>query len=246
MATDTVTAGERLEHNARQRAYFEKADKRTMLPRSGRYVLRQIARVLDLARVDRSQDVVEVGSGLGRYSVPLVDAGYRLTCLDLSPSMLESLRKRLGDRGPEVIACDVAEAARHTARRFDRAVGFFTLHHIADLAASFCGLAEILRPGAVAAFCEPVFLNPLYYVQIAVTPQIRWAAERGILDMRASVVFPAMAQAGFVDPRSTSFGFLPPFLANTEAGGRFEDALERVPMLRFLHAFRIFYARIPD
>jgi SAM-dependent methyltransferase len=40
-------------------------------------------------------DVVELTAGTGRLSVPLLEAGARLTCVDLSPRMLDVLRRKL-------------------------------------------------------------------------------------------------------------------------------------------------------
>ena len=43
--------------------------------------------------------VLELMSGTGRVSIPLVEAGIDLTCVDRSPGMLEVLRRRLAVRG---------------------------------------------------------------------------------------------------------------------------------------------------
>jgi cyclopropane fatty-acyl-phospholipid synthase-like methyltransferase len=236
----------REDHNRLQREYFEAADKRTMVPASSPYVWRQVRRMLEYAGVERGHSVLEVGAGLGRYSVPLLEEGHRLTCLDLSPAMLKKLREKAAPRDLPVIACDAADVDRHTRERFDRVVGFFFLHHVHDLGPVFQGLSRVMEPGGVAAFCEPVAHNPLYYVQIAVTPHIHWWAERGILGMRESVVFAAMRSAGLEETASATFGFFPPLLTNTGLGAHLEDALMRLGFLRPLHAFRIFRARRND
>lgn len=43
-------------------------------------------------------EVLELMSGTGRVSLPLVEAGVRLTCVDRSPEMLEVLRRKLEQR----------------------------------------------------------------------------------------------------------------------------------------------------
>jgi SAM-dependent methyltransferase len=40
-------------------------------------------------------EVVELTAGTGRLSIPLIEAGARLTCVDLSPKMLDVLRRKL-------------------------------------------------------------------------------------------------------------------------------------------------------
>lgn len=43
----------------------------------------------------RGGEVVELTAGTGRLSIPLIEAGARLTCVDLSPKMLDILRRKL-------------------------------------------------------------------------------------------------------------------------------------------------------
>src|SRR5262245_28044482 len=112
-------------HNRMQRAYFEAADKQTMRPSSSPYVLRQIRRMEEYAELGPEQSILEIGAGLGRYSLPMLEKGYRLTCLDLSAAMLEKLQRAAGPRPPRVLAGDVAEIGRLTGERFHRAIGFF-------------------------------------------------------------------------------------------------------------------------
>ena len=53
--------------------------------------------------------VLELMSGTGRVSIPLLEAGVRLTCVDSSPEMLEILQEKLGARrlSAKVIQADV-------------------------------------------------------------------------------------------------------------------------------------------
>lgn len=44
-------------------------------------------------------DVLELMSGTGRVSIPLLEAGVRLTCVDNSPEMLAVLGQKIRDRG---------------------------------------------------------------------------------------------------------------------------------------------------
>ena len=58
-----------------------------------------------------SGEILELMSGTGRVSVPLIKAGVRLTCVDSSPEMLEILRRKLEAAGLEadVHLADVRE-----------------------------------------------------------------------------------------------------------------------------------------
>jgi ubiquinone/menaquinone biosynthesis C-methylase UbiE len=153
------------EHNRYQRWYYESTNKKTMRPTASPYVLRQVERMIAAAELGPGQRVLEVGCGMGRYTLPLLERGLDLTCLDLSPVLLRQLQEAVPNRKLSLLACDVADAHRHTDQRFDRAIGFFTLHHMHDLYAVFQGLCKVLAPGARVAFCEPVAYNPLYYTK---------------------------------------------------------------------------------
>lgn len=59
-----------------------------------------------------SGEVLELTSGTGRVSIPLLEAGVRLTCVDQSPEMLDLLRRKLAARGlaapvHEMDVCDL-------------------------------------------------------------------------------------------------------------------------------------------
>jgi|GEM_PF-2010745 hypothetical protein len=77
--------------------------------------------------------------------------------------------------------------------------------------------------------CEPYPLNPLCYPEILITPGMSWAAERGILNMRSSVISKAMEPAGLRLTAIARHGFFPPFLSNHPWGGRPERLPEQVP-----------------
>jgi SAM-dependent methyltransferase len=58
-----------------------------------------------------SGKILELMSGTGRVSIPLLEAGVDLTCIDSSPTMLNIFRKKLQDKGisATVIEMDVCE-----------------------------------------------------------------------------------------------------------------------------------------
>lgn len=214
-------------HNAAQRRYFS-ALKPNMMPQDTPYIRRHVAEMLSFAAITPDDRVLEVGCGMGRYTLPLADAGVRIEGLDLY-AQLQS--KTVPFHEVDVLN---APAGMHGA--FDAVIGFFTLHHLHDLELSFAAMAKLVKPGGRIAFLEPNALNPLYYLQIAITPGMTWEGDRGIVDMRKGRVFRAMRSAGLQDLRVRRFGFFPPFVANTSAGAKAERVFEKIalrPMLPF-------------
>lgn len=225
-------------HNRAQLRYFG-ALKPNMMPSETPYIRRHVAEMLDFARITPSDRVLEVGCGMGRYTIPLLDAGVNVEGLDLSPFLLEKLREAAGDREVTLHEADIWSPPAHLESRFDAAIGFFTLHHLHDLDLCFESMARLVKPGGRVVFLEPNAFNPLYYVQVAITPGMTWEGDRGIADMRAGRVFPAMRQAGLTDLRVHRFGYFPPFIANTRTGAKVERVLEKVT-LRAMLPFQFF------
>jgi len=69
-----------------------------------------------------------------------------------------------------------------------------------------------------------------------------WQGDRGMLQMRPNEIARAMLAGGLAAPRTTRFGFLPPFVVNRPLGARVERALERVAPLRPMCATQLFQA----
>jgi SAM-dependent methyltransferase len=230
-------------HNRAQREYFEGRPKPRMVPRNTPYLQRHVEQMIRRVPLHPGERILDVGCGMGRYTIPLADRGFVVEGLDLSPLLLESLRAYDGgrDRIP-LHAADIAAPPSELQGRFDADVGFFALHHVHDLAACFGGMLQVLRPGGRVAFLEPNPLNPLYYVQMALTPGMSWEGDGGIVRMRPRLVLAAMRKAGLVPVGFERFGFLPPFAANTRAGAAAEPVLERFRLWRPALPFQLFIA----
>lgn len=231
------------DHNQYQRAYFEGSLKKTMVPRDSRYLRRHVKELLRFGEIAPRDRVLELGCGMGRYTVLLADMGFAVEGLDLSPVLLERLRAYGGEGRSIPLHCgDIADPPPVLTGAFDVAAGFFVLHHLEDLSRVFRAVARLLKRGGRVVFLEPNPYNPLYYIQIAITPRMTWRGDRGIVKMRRRVIFGAMRDAGLVRPQMKRFGFFPPFLADREIGARLERQLERLPLWSGLLPFQLFRA----
>jgi SAM-dependent methyltransferase len=94
--------------------------------------------------------VLELMSGTGRVSVPLIEAGVRLTCVDISPELLGCLRDKLQARGLQatVLAMDVRELS--LPQQYDLIIlpfhSFSELVLEADQRAALARIREHLSP----------------------------------------------------------------------------------------------------
>jgi SAM-dependent methyltransferase len=181
-----------------------------MLPVPTPYATRhfdEAARAVALLPSDR---VLELGAGMGRFSLQFAKRGCTLTVVELSPDLAGVCREALAPfAGAEVRVADALAPADDLAGRFDVVAGFFFLHHLAGLEACFAGARRCLRPGGRFVFVEPNPFNPLYYLQITFTPTMSWKSERGILQMRHRRIAAVAARAGFRDIRTGYYGSVP-------------------------------------
>jgi ubiquinone/menaquinone biosynthesis C-methylase UbiE len=70
-------------------------------------------------------DLVDVPCGYGRHAVALARAGYRVTAVDRSPTLLAEARRRAGDDGPALVEADYRELP-FADESFDAALNLFT------------------------------------------------------------------------------------------------------------------------
>ena len=229
------------EHNLRQKHYFQRKVKRSMLPKDTPYLWRHVGEVMRFAGVAPGERVLEVGCGMGRYTLILAQRGVRVEGLDLSGVLLDRLREFDGGQYNIPLYCaDVLHAPEELDGQFDVVVGFFTLHHLHSLPACFEAMTRLVKPGGRVVFLEPNPYNILYYIQMLITPGMTWQGDGGMIRMRRNPIFRAMQGAGLGRFVMARFGFFPPFLANRPWGARLEAVLERVPVWRSFLPFQLF------
>jgi len=233
-------------HNQHVIDYYDGRVKKTMTPTGNLYTLHHLDHLQQTAGIRAGDRVLDVGCGMGRYSIPLAARGVRVEGIDLSPFLLERLREyNTSGRDIPTYCLDILDHPPEMEGAYDAAVGFFVLHHMHDLARCLEAVKRVVKPGGVIAFIEPNAFNPLYYVQILITPTMTWKGDKGMARMRPGVIFPAMREAGLESLALHRFGFFPPFAANTPSGMRLERRLEKVPLWRPLLPAALFTARRP-
>ena len=223
-----------------QRSYYDDSPHRHLQAEAGGVFAENIVdHVAAAVELRKGQRGVEIGCGLGRFTLPLLARGAHLDAVDLSPQQLERLRVELERRrlDPERWALHEGNAEAIDAvlpgRRFDFVVGIFILHHLLDPAAAVRGAFRLLRPGGRAVFLEPNRWNPLYALQNSLCADMSWKNEWRIYRLGSGRLRSMFVEAGFSEVEVDRFGFFPPQVINRFASAlALEHALERSRFLR--------------
>jgi SAM-dependent methyltransferase len=150
----------------------------------------------------RERRALDYGCGHGMAAVVMARAGAAVTAFDLSPNYVAEARERAAANRVRV-ECTVADAEElpFPTDEFDVVWGNAILHHL-DLARAGSELLRVMKPGAVAVFCEPWGGNPLLalarrwlpYPGKARTPDERPLKRRDLAPLRR--LFPALQFEG--------------------------------------------------
>lgn len=105
---------------------------------------------------DGAATLLDCGGGSGTYSVPLAVAGADVTVIDASADALATLSHRAAEAGVAArvhpLQGDVEVLAELVAgRRFDLVLAHGILESVDDLAGTFAGIAEAVRPGGLVS-----------------------------------------------------------------------------------------------
>lgn len=207
------------------------------------YVRNIIKKFLEVSCLKKEEDILELGCGSGRFTIPIIKRGYKLTCIDISSNLLDRLRQRIPvNSRSELILGDITTLDNDYEERFDRVIGFFILHHLPDLAKNLKGISRVLKEDGKAVFLEPNPFNPLYYLQILLNKNMRWHGEKGILNIRYKKLNRLFRMAGFERFEMTNLGFFPPFVVNTKFGFELERKVEKISFLKKILPFQIIVA----
>jgi ubiquinone/menaquinone biosynthesis C-methylase UbiE len=100
--------------------------------------------------------VCDIGSGPGRYAIPLLESGYAVTLVDLSPAALRFAARQLQQRGLQAcayLAADARDLGPMGSASYDAALCLGPLIHLLeadDRRQALQELRRVLKPGGVA------------------------------------------------------------------------------------------------
>lgn len=228
----------------RQRRHFDQRVERyrSLYATDSPFHRRITDRLFALARPATGEEVIDLGCGWGRTTLPLLAAGCRVTGLDISAATLDALTARVAAAGASdrfVAVCLAAEEL-DVEQRYTLAIGRGFLHHLEEPLAVLRRVHRALRPGGRALFLDPNPLNPGWLPLHLLHPALSVRDEKYLWQQTGERVRRSLQQAGFVDVQLHYVGFVP---ASSERFARAIDDLEtrlgQRPLLRRLALYKI-------
>ena len=233
-------------YNNIQLEYFSQKIKKTMVPGESAYVNRHVDELIRYGKITRKDKVLDVGCGMGKYTLNMLTKGYNVEGLDLNPFLLQQFLRYNDNRFPvKLHLADIIEAPEELNGQYDYVIGFMVLHHLHILHTCFQSMYRLLKPGGKIIFLEPNPYNPLFHMQIWFTPGMSYAGEKGLKDMIRKKLSFAAEFANFTGLDIHRFGMFPPALYNKNAGAKVDHAISNTKFLSPVMAFQLITATKP-
>lgn len=237
-------------HNDKQRNYYEKRTLKQnwrMLPSGTKsvspYITNHLEKLIQFGKFSYDKRVLDVGCGMGKYTIPLAQKGYNIEGLDLSPVLLETLKTHCSKNIDIPTHCiDILNLPDSFSERYDIIMGSFMLHHLIDLSLAFKQLNSLLKQNGKVVFIDVNPFCPLYYLQITLSPSLSWSAEKGILQLTSTKIRAYLKQAGFNNIQIIKFGISPPVIRNLFFGKAIDSLFDAIPFLKPFAAFQMISA----
>jgi hypothetical protein len=192
------------------------------------FVFQQIAQFIP----KELRTAVELGAGMGRFSVPLAEHFESVDLVEPAESYADELTEKFA-------AYPSVSVHRLTSSEYLRQVPlgqssapaifcFHVLHHL-TLEQRIEIYQSIVRMGAVGFFIEPNPINPLILIQVLTHPDMSFAEEKQYLQLGRGAYRRELSKQGLAILHYRRFCLLPPFLADflfQHKGGSLVSAAE--------------------
>lgn len=116
--------------------------------------------VIEAARINDRDRLVEVGCATGKATLPLARRGFRITCIEIGPGLAAAARRNLaGFPNVEIIESDFEAWQPPVGDRFDLVFAATSWHWI-DPVTRYQRAWELLRPGGHLAYWSATHVIP--------------------------------------------------------------------------------------
>jgi len=170
-------------------------------------VLEHVSDFVNYVGLEKQASILDIGTGFGHYTIPLLLNGYNITCLDANNNSLEIFKQNMSifdcPFPKAIFAADVFDF--NFSNKYDAVIGFGILHHIvnnkndlANLEKLFRKFKGILKPGGIIAFVEPKY-TLCYRIYVMLSLSMNWNSEKGALFMNENILVNMLKKSGYMD-----------------------------------------------
>lgn len=215
------------------------------LPFSARFEQEEFFKFLSLPKGTKA---LEIGCGTGRWTLPLLRRGIKITATEISSKSLDKVRTQAKEekllKNLVLIKTNFEEGGYKG--EFDAAFCFGVIHHFdpAKKEAIVGNICKALKKNGVLVSLEPNPLNPLFYLLYLwrwltdKQGKNRWETEKGFLKSRAENLRKLYQRNGLSDIEIKRFALIP-----TKYSDKFEwvvklnEFLLRLPLIQSFSAY---------
>lgn len=216
------------------------------LDRAAQYEFDRIVGCLDLKG---RQTIIDLGCGVGRYSLGLARLGHRVTAVDISSkslALVSSQAKKYTITTIRTLRHDFSTPKEKNA--YDTGICISTYHAISDTEAErvrvLTNFIQSIKPGGMLLLVEPNPLNPLFYLFYILYPGVQRENIRSFLGSSPFRLRRVLTSLGMKSIRIRYVGFLPLRWMKKVPAIRFiNEMLNRTPLIKSFSAFSYITAR---
>ncbi|WP_421383422.1 class I SAM-dependent methyltransferase [Bacillus salacetis] len=115
----------------------------------------------------KGKTVLDAGCAAGWYTFQLINRGANVTATDISPEMVNSTKRRVGEKA-KVICIDLEDELPFENDSFDFIISSLTLHYLKDWDYTFREFQRILKPKGTLLFSVH---HPITDIKLLQDPQ---------------------------------------------------------------------------
>jgi Methylase involved in ubiquinone/menaquinone biosynthesis len=204
--------------------------------------------LFELNGIQGGEEVLDIGCGFGRLTIPLLRLGCRVTALDISENTLQALQRRVAALNLADHFTPVVKPAEQIdfQQRFTLVTGRGILHHLEDPLEVSRRVYTALVPRGRVVFMDPNPIQPLWIPFTLFHPVLSWSVERKIWRGTPRHTRRLLTQAGFTEVAHRFIGLVPPPVwALTSRALTIERWMGSVPFLRSLALYITVSGRRP-
>lgn len=204
----------------------------------------EFEKFFNFLNLPKGSNLIELGSGYGRFVLQLLKRGYGVTGVDISQESLDILENQAIKNGIErklkLIRSDFSKPVY--LNKFDGAYCISTFHLLAneekDRIIILSNLVKAVKKNGVIVLIEPNPLNLFYYPFYWFSDQVSWEIEKTFMKSSEFNLKKIFKKLGLTSIEISYMGFLPNrFINNVEAVKYLNGFVNLLPILNKFSSF---------